>query len=90
MRQKCARVLLKEMADEAILVSVDQSWLSTMGSTRRKWRARGDTNGVAVKNVNPKVNLIGAVDSRGEIYSSCTDTNTNSLVFKVYMSHLHA
>ena len=60
-----------------------------MGSTNRKWRSRGDTNGVPIRNVNPKVNLLGAVDSRGGIYHACTTTNTNSLVFKVFMSYLH-
>ena len=60
-----------------------------MGFTRRKWRARNDTNGVPIKNLNPRINLIGAVDSLGGIYNACTDTNTNSAVFIVFMSQLH-
>ena len=60
------------MNEGAILVSVDESWLSDLGYTRRKWRARNDTNGLPVKQLYPKVNLIGAVDSNGEIYSACT------------------
>ena len=65
-------VILKEMVAGAILVSIDQSWLSHMGYTRRKWRGRNDTNGIPIKQLAPKVNLIGAVDSRGAIYNACT------------------
>ena len=72
LRQQCARYLLEEMNNGAILVSVDQSWLSTMGYTRRKWRARNETNSVPVKQLTPKINLIGACDSEGGVYNACT------------------
>ena len=72
LRQQCAKTILECMHDGAILVSIDESWLSDMGYTRRKWRGRNDTNGVPIKQLRPKVNLIGAVDSLGCIYNTCT------------------
>ena len=42
-----------------------------MGYTRRKWRQRNETNSVPVKQLRPKVNLIGGVDSAGNIYNAC-------------------
>ena len=77
------------MNDGAILVSVDQSWLSNMGYTRRKWRARNETNSVPVRQLSAKVNLIGGCDSEGGLYNACTQTNTTSKVMIVFFSYLH-
>ena len=40
---------MAEVEAGAIIVSVDQSWLTHMGYTRRKWRSRNDTNGTPLK-----------------------------------------
>ena len=89
LRQQCAKYLLQQMNEGAILVSVDQSWLSTMGYTRRKWRSRNETNSVPVKQLSPKINLIGACDSEGGVYNACTQTNTTSKVMITYLMYLH-
>ena len=85
LRQLCAKYLLEEMSNGAIMVSVDQSWLSNMGYRRMKWRARNDTNGVTVKQMTTKVNLIGACDSEGGVYNACNQTNTTSKVMILYL-----
>ena len=55
---------------------------------RRKWRPPGSTNSIAKKLMVPRVSMIVAMDTEGEVFLSLTQSNTNSQVMEIFMRQL--
>ncbi len=57
---------------------------------RMKWRARGSTNSVAMKQVAPRVSMIVALDSQGSVFLTLVQSNSNSKIMEIYLHELVA
>ena len=55
---------------------------------RKKWSAKYHSNSIEEKIVNPRITLIGAIDNEGDVYISLLHANTDSDVFKMFLSKL--
>ena len=71
-----------------IILNIDESWVDTMDYRRMKWRAFGTTNSVAKKQVAPRISMIMALDTLGNLYASFTQVNTDSNIMAIYMRDL--
>ena len=71
-----------------ILINLDESFFVDTEFRRRKWRIKGETNGVTEKGISPRLNVFGAVDTTGKVYLSITQVINNNEVFCVFMSKL--
>ena len=54
------------------IINVDETWLNQMEFARFKWCRKGETNSLPMKQVNPRISMIVALATTGEIYCSLT------------------
>ena len=70
------------------IINVDESWLNETSFLRRKWRLHGSTNSAAGKQVQPRISVIVAFDSHGEVHLTLTQVNTDNQVMALYLTWL--
>ena len=59
-----------------------------MDFRKQKWRRRGCPNTVTMPEVRPRVSVIAAIDTEGEIYMAMTQVNTDREVFGAFLTAL--
>ena len=64
------------------------SWLGMSDFRRMKWRPRGSTNSIARKLVVPRISMIVALDTDGEVFLSLTQSNTNAMIMEIFIRQL--
>ena len=69
-------------------INADESWASELQYQRMKWRAPGTTNSVPVKQVQPRISIIAALDMSGQILCSLSHSNTTSNTMSLYIKGL--
>jgi hypothetical protein len=57
---------------------------------RRKWQVKGSTNSVPAFSMAPRVSMIVATDSLGNIYFSLLQSNNNQFTFGIFIQRLVA
>ena len=55
-----------------MVTNIDESWLDYTDYRRMKWAVIGTSNSVAKKQVVPRISMIMALDTLGNIYASFT------------------
>ena len=70
MRKMFAGNLLKLLDMKRRIINIDESWLNDTMQKRKKWREHGSTNSVCGHQVNPRISLIGGIDTLGNVYIS--------------------
>ena len=71
-----------------MIINIDESWLDYSDYRRMKWRVKGTSNSVAKKQVAPRISMIMALDTLGNVYASFTQVNTDSKVMALYLREL--
>ena len=51
---------------------------------RRKWQAKGSSNSIARKLMVPRISMIVAMDTDGNVYQSLTQCNSNSKMMELF------
>ena len=51
-----------------VYLNIDETWLGMSDFRRMKWQAPGTTNSVAALSMAPRVTMMVAVDSLGNLY----------------------
>jgi hypothetical protein len=85
LRHLCAKTLFDLLKGDMILINIDESFFIDTEFRTKKWRLRGETNGVTEKGITPRLNVFGAVDTNGRVYMSITQVINNNEVFCVFM-----
>ena len=88
LRQHYAKVLLPQLVEGKRIINIDETWLPTLDFRRYRWCKRGVKNTLPVKDLQPKVNMIVAIDTLGNVYTSLTQVNTDSEVMTSYLTRL--
>ena len=70
------------------IINIDETWLPHLDFRNKKWRRRGELNTLSTKPLSPKVNMIAAVDTDGNMYLSLTQQNTDTDVMLMFFSRL--
>ena len=70
------------------IINIDETWLPHLDFRNKKWRRRGELNTLSTKPLSPKVNMIAAVDTDGNLYLSLTQQNTDTDVMLMFFSRL--
>ena len=55
---------------------------------RRKWQVKGSTNSVPAFSLAPRVSMIVATDSLGNIYFSLLQSNNDQSTFSIFIQRL--
>ena len=72
LRHLCAKTLFELLDSDKVLINIDESFFIDCEFRSKKWRLRGETNGVNEKGIAPRLNVFGAVDTNGRVYMSIT------------------
>ena len=59
------------------IINVDETWINQKDFRRRCWSKKGISNSIGVKDVNPRISMMVAVDTDGDIFYSLTQVNTD-------------
>ena len=65
-------VLLPLLAQGKRIINIDETWLPHLDFRNHKWAKVGQSNSVACKSLNPKINMIVALDTLGLVYAALT------------------
>ena len=88
LRQQYALVSLGLFRNQKIVLNFDETWVPQMDFRRMKWRAPGSTNSVPMKMVAPRISLVVAIDTLGNMYACFTQANTDSKVMGLFIREL--
>ena len=86
LRQQFAYRMLELLQQGKRILNIDETWLNDTNFARRKWRRRGTSNSMRMKQVLPRLSVIAAVDTEGSVYVSLTQVNTDTPIMKIYLS----
>ena len=68
LRQQWAVTLLRQNPINKVLLNLDESWLGMSDFRRRKWQSPASKNSVAAFQMTPRVTMLTAVDTTGNVY----------------------
>ena len=70
------------------IINIDESWVDSGDYRRRSWQRKGLSNSLATKKVSPRITLIVALDSEGQIYASLMQANSDSDTMIIFLTEL--
>jgi len=70
------------------VINVDESWIHATNYTRMMWRPPSAPGTMISKSVAPRLALLCALDTKGQIYYSLSQSNTDSDMMMLYMRYL--
>ena len=70
------------------IINVDESWVNELDFARRKWHNRTESNSLPRNNVCPRLSLLTAIDTEGQVFMALTTSNTTSEVICLFVSQL--
>ena len=70
------------------IINVDESWLNGTRFIRRMWVPSNGAGTFTDKQVAPRISLISALDTDGNIWFSLTQTNTDADVMTTFLRYL--
>jgi len=88
LRQRWLMTALENDHKNRVYINIDESWLGMSDFRRMKWRAPGTTNSVVAFSMAPRVTMMVAVDSLGNVYFALSQSNSNSDTFGLFIRSL--
>ena len=82
--------MIKLLRDGKRIINVDETWINLKNYRRRRWRQHGAVNSVNSRTISPRIPLIVAVSTEGELYFSLTQVNTDDEVKRLFLTELAA
>ena len=70
------------------LINIDETWLDSGDYRRFSWQSRKDAVGIPVMKISPNITLIAALDSKGKVYASFLQANSDNVTFQLYLKEL--
>ena len=67
------------------ILNIDESWISDTNHLKFKWLQQGTTNSLQERSVNPRISVLGAVSTEGNVYISITQVITDSEIIKLFL-----
>ena len=88
LRQQFALAFFMIDLNRKIVINIDETWLGMSDFRRRKWGQPLSTNSVAQLQMTPRVSMIAALDSNGELFLSLLQANNNFCVMALFLNQL--
>jgi len=70
------------------VINIDESWINETNFTRMMWRPPGAPGTMISRAVTPRLALIAALDTDGNVYYSLSQSNTDTDMMMLFMRHL--
>ena len=88
LRQQFALKLVELLMAGKTILNVDESFLGMMDFRLRKWQRRRGAKCHAITQTQPRISVISALDSDGEIFYSLVQGNTNDKIMEIFIQKL--
>ena len=80
--------LIKALQANKILINLDETWLGMSDFRRMKWRPKGTRNSVAKRAMTPRISMMVALDTLGNVYMSLYQSNSNNKLMEIILISL--
>ena len=84
LRQQAAFKVLELLGQGKVLINVDETWLNELDFRRMKWREYGTSNINHGFPLSPRITVIAALDTLGNIYLCLTQAHSNNKTMEIY------
>ena len=81
-------VMLDLLLSGKKIINVDQSWVNETNFTNMMWCQGPTACTITSKAVTPRLAIIAALSTNGDIYFSLTQCNTDSEILMLFFKHL--
>ena len=72
MRQRFAIKMLALSSKKTVFISMDESWIDCADYRRFRWRPKYATNSQPIVQLQPRISMLVAIDTLGNIWLSLT------------------
>ena len=80
--------LLELLEQGKRVINIDETWLNETSYVRRVWAQRGGEGNCRLNAVLPRLSMIAALDSQGEVWFSLSHSTTDGDVIALFLSQL--
>ena len=84
LRMLWAKALL-QLPKETTYIVVDESWLNSLDHRRASWHMKDQTNSVPVFQMAPRISMMAACSSKGDVWISLLQSNSNRQTFGMFL-----
>ena len=88
LRQRWTMACLAKDHKERVWLNIDETWLGMCDFRRMKWQAPATTNSVAALSMAPRVTMLLATDSLGNVWFTLSQSNSNQATFGIFVRQL--
>ena len=90
LRQRWSLEFLAQARKKKTFINIDETWLGMSDFRRMKWQVPGTTNSVAKLEIAPRITMILALDTKGNVYLALAQANSNSDMMELFFRSLAA
>jgi len=88
LRQQYALKMLPLLEAPKRIINVDESWINETGFFRKLWQSKTESCSAPARIVSPRLSLLAAIDTEGNIWFALTQANTDSDVLLLFFLSL--
>ena len=70
------------------IINVDETWINQADFRRRKWRRKGESNSISVSVISPRISMLTAIDTDGNLFYALSHGNTDMYTKQLFLSKL--
>ena len=90
LRQQYALEMLKIHNSRKRVINIDETWLNETNFTRRTWAPKGGSCNMPLRAVTPRLSMITAIDTEGQVWFALAHANTDSNMIALFLHYLAA
>ena len=90
LRQQYAIAMLKLLESGKRIINIDETWLNETSFVRRVWAHRGGYGNMRLNPIMPRLSMIAALDTHGNVWFTLTHASTDSDIIALFFKHLVA
>ena len=88
LRQQFATKFVELAMKGKVFLNIDETWLGMSDFRRTKWQVKEVSNSTPAALMSPRLSMIVALDSQGNVYLSLNQANTNSSMTEIFLTDL--
>ena len=70
------------------IINIDETWLNQTSHTRRTWAKKDGSGNVMLNSVAPRVSMIAALDTDGNVWFTLAHSNSDSNMMALFLHSL--
>ena len=70
------------------VINIDETWINETSFIRKVWGSKGGEGNTTLNAVSPRLSMIAALDTEGNIWFTLTQANTDSNIIALFLHQL--